>query len=182
MAKWRVLTHHTREDTCPHPVQKLWRQNSNGSLPSYIPTPLFLSVLCHLAIIHESVRLRRMPTAKETKIYGMQIPRWVTKALEARSLSQLLSARTSRQAEAAARVLRDLLLFWASFLFSEDLVPQRHGGGESQTGCFCCMTLAVTHKQAKRRKTTPVLSCTTPKLKILARRLLCAKPSYSNNL
>lgn len=38
------------------------------------------------------------------------------------------------------------------------------GGGETHTGCFCCLTLAVTHQQAKRNRTTTLLSCTTPKL------------------
>lgn len=38
------------------------------------------------------------------------------------------------------------------------------GGGETHTGCFCCMTLAVTHQQAKSSKTTTLLSWMTPKL------------------
>lgn len=50
-------------------------------------------------------------------------------------------------------------------LFStQDIVPQCHGGGESQTGCFCCMILAVTHKQAKRSK--PPQSCPAPPLNL----------------
>lgn len=93
------------------------------------------------------------------------------KELEAKSVSQLLllmPRRSLKLAEAAVRVLWDLLLFWAvSFLplFSvRDIVPKCHGGGETQTGCFCCMILAVTQQQAKRSKTTTLLSCTTLQL------------------
>lgn len=109
------------------------------------------------------------------------------KELEAKSVSQLLllmPRRSLKLAEAAVRVLRDLLLFWAvSFLplFSiRDIVPKCHGGGETQTGCFCCMILAVT-QQAKRSKTTTLLSYTTLQLASAWKATMCkAQPLWQS--
>lgn len=149
-----VNSSHQREHL-PTSCSEVMKKNWNGSLLSYIPTPLFLSVLCHLAIVHESVRLRRLPTTKETKIYRMQASRWVTNKGTGSKIRFPAAVTEEEQAgwgscEGSARFAAGL-----SFLplfSSQDTVPQCHGGGESHTGCFCCVILPVTHKLAKREK------------------------------
>lgn len=124
------------------------------------------------ATLPSCISLRRSagrPTRRKTRFVQCRFQDGQPKkGAGSKSVSQLLLLMTRRRlklVEAAVWVLRDLLLFWASFLFSQlEILYQVPWGRGTHTGCFCCMTLAVTHQQAKRNRTTTLLSCTTPKL------------------
>lgn len=165
MAKRRVLTHHTRENTCPHPVQKsktklkwqITELHTHTTLVRLVPSR-------HHTWTCEAPKDARRQGSQGLQDTGFrrgnQQRHWKQDPFE------LLSRGTGRQAEAAAWRLWDLLLSFLPLFSTQDIVHQCHGGGESQTGCFGCMILAVTSKQAKRSKTTLVLSCTAPTIQV----------------
>lgn len=132
-------THHTRENTCPHPAHRTARQRSNGSSLSYLPTPVF-SVLCHFAMPGESWGPQGCPAQGRTGFGGCR----AGGCDKHRPRKRRGSPAPGR---AAARVRGDLLPLGASFLFSQLEMPAPVSGGRGiPNGVFLFHHVSPEHR------------------------------------